>query len=68
MKKLRKLKLTQKSLAEIKAGNENFYPNAVSFTKKRTDLASTCACSCAGCIWEDGGTGFSIGMMRSNLY
>ena len=68
MKKLRKLKLTQKSLAEIKAGNENNYPNTVSFTKEGRDLASACACGCAGCIWEDGGTGFSIGMMRSNLY
>lgn len=28
---------------------------------------TVCGCGCAGCIVEDGGTGFSLGMMSSHL-
>lgn len=26
-----------------------------------------CGCGCAGCIWEDGGSGFSVGMAYNQL-
>lgn len=26
-----------------------------------------CGCGCSGCVWEDGGGGFSVGMMSANI-
>ncbi|WP_288324410.1 hypothetical protein [uncultured Phocaeicola sp.] len=30
-------------------------------------LPPSCTCGCSGCIWDDGGTGFSLGMNMNKI-
>lgn len=68
MKKLSKLTLSKKKLGEVKAGYDNNFPQGIVLKSRSTsDSSYGCGCGCAGCIWEDGGAGFSVGMMYNNL-
>lgn len=64
MKKIQKLTLSKKSLEEIKGGS---YVQNEKNEQVLIFSDSGCSCSCAGCSWEDGGSGFSIGMMYNKL-
>lgn len=83
IKPLKKLKLNNDSMAKIIGGAdggtacEYDYCNVSSIdrsdpwkppTNPPTDPPEpTCKCGCSGCQWEDGGAGFSLGMMNSNF-
>lgn len=67
IRKIKKIKLNSKEMKELTGGNTLSPSTGVSKFAIDSLADSGCGCDCAGCIWEDGGGGFSVGMIYANL-
>lgn len=44
-----------------------FFPDPNMNYGSGSPLPPSCTCGCSGCIWDDGGTGFSLGMNMNKI-
>lgn len=61
MKKIIKITLVKEELKSLKGSNKEKGEPPIS-------PKGICGCNCYNCIWADGGGGFSVGMIYSNIY